>query len=63
MDTGTVKLSFKLIISYKITCCSRKNNRSPKTQNVDIFKNVQLYFKIPSRALTSLKLYTDHPDD
>ena len=53
MDTGTVKLSFKLIISYKITCCSRKNNRSPKTQNVDIFKNVQLYFKIPSRALTN----------
>ena len=65
MDTGTVKLSLKLMIPYKIVCCSRKNVRSPKTKIVNIFKHVQLYPKIPSEALilTNYKLYTDNSDD
>ena len=65
MDTGTVKLSLKLMIPYKIICYSRKNVRSPKTQIVNIFKYIQLYSKIPSEALivTNYKLYTDNSDD
>ena len=51
MDTGTVELSLKLMIPYKIICYSRKNVRIPKTQIVNIFKYIHLYSKIPSEAL------------
>ena len=65
MDPGTVKMALKFMTLYKIICCSRKNIHSPKTQNVNIFKNVQLYSKIPPEALilTSYKLYRDNPND